>query len=299
MHNSPRHIRSGEWFRFNQSGVAKAGAALLLFFLVLGGTAATSPAGSPTPLKLYSATLPGGVGKVLVYKYCITCHGGELTRKRLEQLRGMKLEEWENLVFAMIDSWGAPIERQETGPISRYLFENYGPHTVSESPPSRAVLEEFLPPGPLQKVILQKCVACHDASVTRRRLESRSGFPPSVWKKIVERMRAYGAALTDDEIEQVSRYLATESGKTGNPNDRMNKDFYAFLPEGKGRDIISATCLSCHGAVELKERIETHPSADEHYWERVASRMKEKWQAPIEENEVGAAIEYLNSHFAK
>ena len=46
------------------------GAALVLFLLLFNRAARTAPASDLTALKLYSATLPSGVGKVLVYKYC-------------------------------------------------------------------------------------------------------------------------------------------------------------------------------------------------------------------------------------
>ena len=268
----------------------------VLLFLFLSTISHLKAENKVTPLKLYSATLPGGVGKVLLYKYCVTCHGVDLVRKRLEQLRGMKLEEWENLVYAMIDSWGAPIERQETGPLSRYLFDNYGPDTVSSS---NTTLEEYVPAGPQHIIILQKCLACHDATVTRRRLQARVGSPASVWRQIVARMRTYGVALTDEEVAQVSQYLGSVSKTASSQNEKMANEFYAFLPAGNGKDLITATCLSCHGAIELKQRMESHPAGDQHYWERVVGRMRNQWQAPLEENEAGVAVEYLNTHFSK
>ena len=299
MTNSPPHIHSGKGFHPTRSGVAKVGVALVLFFLLFTGVVGTTPASDLTPLKLYSATLPSGVGKVLVYKYCFACHGFELTRQRLEQLRGLPLEQWENLLSEMIDSWGATIERHEIGPVSRYLFENYGPNTVSDSPPSGAALEEFLPPGPEQKIILQKCVACHNAALTRHRLADRAGIPTSGWKKILGRMKGYGVPLTDGETEQLSAYFADSLSKEATPAMESNQELESFLPAGPGKDLILAQCLSCHVGLELKQRIQQQSSSDQYYWERVVSRMRNQWEAPIEENEVVVVAEYLKSHFTR
>ena len=62
--------------------------------------------------------------------------------------------------------------------------------------------------------------------------------------------------------------------------------------------MVVADCLSCHGASELKKRIEDHPRGDPYYWEGVVRRMKKQWEAAMEEEEVDVMIEYLNAHFA-
>lgn len=252
-----------------------------------------------TPLRGFSATLPAGEGKILVLKYCVACHGPELTRKRLEERRGWIRRYWEDLVFEMMYGWGADIRREEVEPIARYLEENFGPETNRSEPPGKEGLETLLPPGEPRNVILAKCTVCHGPEVTRRRMESRIGLSASGWKKVLTRMMSYGASLAEDEMEQLSVYLGADFGSSYSPAEKLPiQEFYSFLPDGPGKNLIVADCLSCHGASELKQRIEDHPRGDPYYWEGVVRRMKKQWEAPMEEEEVDVTIEYLNAHFA-
>ncbi len=59
-----------------------------------------------------------------------------------------------------------------------------------------------LPEDPAREVVLGKCVICHSEEyVTQQRLT------PGQWKGTVEKMRKFGAPLTDDEVKLVSEYL--------------------------------------------------------------------------------------------
>ena len=274
---------------------AAAAAALCLLFLA-EMNAASFPI---TPLRDFSATLPAGEGKILVFKYCVACHGPELTRKRLEERRGWIRRYWEDLVFEMMYGWGATIRREEVEPIARYLEENFGPQPNGSEPPGKELLEAVLPPGEQSSVILAKCTVCHGPAVTRRRMQSRIGLSASGWKKLLTRMKNYGAPLAEDEMQQLSVYLSADFGSSSAPAQELPiQEFYSFLPEGPGKDLVVADCLSCHAASELQKRMEDRPRGDSYYWEGVVRRMKKQWEAPLEEEEVDLAIEYLNAHFA-
>ena len=274
---------------------AAAAAALCLLFLA-EMNAASFPI---TPLRDFSATLPAGEGKILVFKYCVACHGPELTRKRLEERRGWIRRYWEDLVFEMMYGWGATIRREEVEPIARYLEENFGPQPDGPEPPGKEALEAVLPPGEQSNVILAKCTVCHGPEVTMRRMQSRIGLSASGWKKLLTRMKSYGAPLAEDEMEQLSVYLSADFGSSYAPGEALPiREFYSFLPEGPGKDLVVADCLSCHAASELQKRMEDRPRGDSYYWEGVVRRMKKQWEAPLEEEEVDLAIEYLNAHFA-
>ncbi len=59
-----------------------------------------------------------------------------------------------------------------------------------------------LPEDPARDVVLGKCVICHSEEyVTQQRLTAGQ------WKGTVEKMRKFGAPLTDDEVKLVSEYL--------------------------------------------------------------------------------------------
>ncbi len=74
-----------------------------------------------------------------------------------------------------------------------------------------------LPEGPARDVVLGKCVICHSEEyVTQQRLT------PAQWKGTVEKMRKFGAPLTDDEVKLVSEYLG-RNWTTDLPDPRAPK----------------------------------------------------------------------------
>ncbi len=65
-----------------------------------------------------------------------------------------------------------------------------------------ALLEGKLPDDPARAVLQAKCLICHSGDyVTRQRLT------PAQWLKTVEKMRKFGAPLTDDEVKPLADYL--------------------------------------------------------------------------------------------
>ncbi len=74
-----------------------------------------------------------------------------------------------------------------------------------------------LPEDPARDVVLGKCVICHSEEyVTQQRLT------PAQWKGTVEKMRKFGAPLTDDEVKLVSDYLG-RNWTTDLPDPRAAK----------------------------------------------------------------------------
>ncbi len=69
--------------------------------------------------------------------------------------------------------------------------------------PNAELLAGKMPDEPARAVVQGKCLLCHSADyVTQQRLT------PAQWQKTVEKMRKFGAPLTDDEVKQVSEYLS-------------------------------------------------------------------------------------------
>ena len=65
-----------------------------------------------------------------------------------------------------------------------------------------ALLEGKLPDEPARSVLQAKCLICHTGEyVTLQRLT------PAQWQKTVEKMRKFGAPLTDEEVKSLSAYL--------------------------------------------------------------------------------------------
>ncbi len=259
-----------------------------LCLLALGR--AESPPLTLTPMKAFSATLPSGEGKILFYKYCVECHGAELIRKRLEGRSGWILRYWEDLVFEMIEQWGAPIGRQEVEPIARYLLQNFGAQFKPTS------LETLLPAGDSRNQIARKCTPCHDPGTT---IGLRIGLPAPAWEKLLERMQDYGAPVVTEEIEQLGLYLQQNLASDRDmPTDPL-RELDSFLPHAPGRNLVLATCLSCHGPTEFKKHLQEPAGEDPYYWNRVVRRMRQRWEAPLEEQDEETVVQYLNSHFTR
>ncbi len=65
-----------------------------------------------------------------------------------------------------------------------------------------ALVAGTLPEDPAKPVLQGKCLICHSADyVTQQRLTAGQ------WLKTVEKMRKFGAPLSDDEVKQLAGYL--------------------------------------------------------------------------------------------
>lgn len=67
------------------------------------------------------------------------------------------------------------------------------------------------PPADAGKAIVSRaCQSCHDLGMV-----SETRHTATEWKSVVQRMRANGADLSDDEAKQVQAYLTKVYGKAG------------------------------------------------------------------------------------
>lgn len=106
-----------------------------------------------------------------------------------------------------------------------------------------------LPPGEGRPLVLETCVQCHDLRpiVSQRK-------PGPAWRRTVNEMVWRGAPLFPGEAEAVAGYLAAAFGPQARsaPNAAPNGAPSAAaapaaeLPEGPGRELVMAACLSCH-----------------------------------------------------
>jgi competence protein ComEA len=84
---------------------------------------------------------------------------------------------------------------------------------VAISPPAFA--QDTLPDAPGKKETLQVCSTCHEAAKATSVKLTREG-----WVETIDRMKAFGAAGTDQEFSAVLEYLATHfKGDTVRPLD--------------------------------------------------------------------------------
>lgn len=81
-----------------------------------------------------------------------------------------------------------------------------GPAGEAEASPApadpAALVQGKLPDEPARAVLQAKCLICHTVDyVTQQRLT------PGQWLKTVEKMRKFGAPLSDEEVKPLADYL--------------------------------------------------------------------------------------------
>jgi cytochrome c5 len=76
-------------------------------------------------------TLPAGPGHELVLASCLTCHAATMITQQHKDTAG-----WNKTVTQMI-AWGAPVAKDQEGPLVAYLVEHYPARAAGE--PARQV----------------------------------------------------------------------------------------------------------------------------------------------------------------
>ena len=60
-----------------------------------------------------------------------------------------------------------------------------------------------LPPGPGRELMIRVCSTCHSPDQA-----AEQQLDPEGWKTLVDQMASKGAAATDEELDEIVRYLA-------------------------------------------------------------------------------------------
>lgn len=71
----------------------------------------------------------------------------------------------------------------------------------------RAMAQD-LPDGAGKDVVVKICTSCHDADNFTSKKHTKAE-----WKEVVDTMIAYGAEVSDDQVEIITTYLAKNYGK--------------------------------------------------------------------------------------
>jgi mono/diheme cytochrome c family protein len=136
-----------------------------------------------------SDRLPPGTGLDVVRARCLSCHGADL----IEQQR-LSRAGWDREIDKMI-AWGAVVQEPERGALAGYLADHFGPSGRSESisteHPGRALVET-------------RCLGCHDGQLIEQQRLSVDG-----WRREIDKMRGWGAPVTNVEKEMLAEYLAS------------------------------------------------------------------------------------------
>lgn len=149
--------------------------------------------------RLPAQDLPEGPGKDLFAKVCSACHPLEYsTRKRFSA------SDWKAMVNTMAKR-GAAASPSELDKITAYLVKNY---PAEDTAAAAKEAPKEMPEGAGKQIILRECTACHlPEQFTKYR------HTPEEWQAIVTRMGARMQSTAKDELDTVTKYLATNYPK--------------------------------------------------------------------------------------
>src|SRR5215470_4398241 len=147
-----------------------------------------------------------------------------------------------------------------------------------------------LPRGPVRQVILDSCTACHGIDDYAYYALDRAG-----WQKIVDRMKAKGAMISDDNQAILLDWLSTRFGPDTKPFPRTGAARPALAnfagdqaaKDGVAQQVVKNVCSTCH----TLERVETSKFTQEK-WRDVVTDMKTKG-ARIEDADIAPLADYL------
>lgn len=140
-----------------------------------------------------SDTLPPGTGLDVVRARCLSCHGSDLIQQQRLSRPG-----WEREIDKMI-AWGATLQEPERGAVAGYLAGRFGPSVRSES---------IAAGHPGSALVDTRCLACHDGRLIEQQRLSVDG-----WRREIDKMRGWGAPVTDVEKETLAEYLASRRSR--------------------------------------------------------------------------------------
>lgn len=92
-------------------------------------------------------------------------------------------------------AWGAVVQESERGALIGYLADHFSPSVRTES---------IAPANPGAVLVNTRCVSCHDGQLIDQQRLSGDG-----WRREIDKMRGWGALLTDVEKEMLAEYLAS------------------------------------------------------------------------------------------
>ena len=133
------------------------------------------------------AALPPGDGVDVARRRCLTCHGsGLIAQQRLAR------DEWSRELDKMV-SWGAEVIAPERPLLLDYLAGRFG--KVPDQPPSSVAVTELL---------RMRCQVCHDRTLIDQQRLTLDG-----WRREIDKMSAWGAAVTEVEKAALAEHLAS------------------------------------------------------------------------------------------
>ena len=146
--------------------------------------------------------------------------------------------------------------------------------------------EVNLPDGPVRRVILEHCTACHGIDDYAYNALGRNG-----WDALVASMVDQGASIEDADRSILLDWLVAEFGPDSTPFPReyivTPVESGLFVDDDAARDYLVATCAVCHSL----DRVDT-ALYEKARWQATVANMRARGAAVADEN-VEALVDYL------
>jgi cytochrome c5 len=144
--------------------------------------------------------------------------------------------------------------------------------------------DPFLPAGEGRELVAAVCTSCHPARTFGQIRQNERA-----WRVQVMKMMMAGAQVGPDDIEPITKYLATALGPgvplPGPPPAKVT------LADGNGKELVEGACALCHGL----DRV-TSAKRTDHQWDAIIDRMV-FFGAPLSADQAKTVHTYLTSSY--
>jgi cytochrome c553 len=219
-----------------------------------------------------NASLPEGDGKAIVTAACAGCHALDLIT-----VKQATKDEWAGVVDRM-KTYGTTLTGEQTTTVVDYLAKSFPPKGAA--PAAAAAGQSSASDNEAKAMIAGVCASCHAADLTTSKKADKTE-----WAGIVERMKTYGATMTDAQTTLLVDYLARVHG-TG-PAPAPAAASAAAAKEDPGKVAMDAYCGGCHDLDLVTARKATKAE-----WQDIVDRMNARG-AGVPEKDIAPMVEFL------
>jgi len=218
-----------------------------------------------------NASLPDGEGKAIVTGACASCHGLDMiTAKQTSK------EDWASIVDRM-KSYGATLDAKQTTTVVDYLAKSFPPKGAA---PAAAAGQSGASDAEGKALVSGVCSSCHGPDLITSKKADKAG-----WQDVVDRMKGYGASLTDAQTATLVDYLTRTYGNA--PAAATPAASAVAAKADPGKTTMEGFCGSCHDLDLISARKGTLAE-----WQDIVDRMNGRG-AGVPEKEVAPLVQYL------
>ena len=235
------------------------------FFIILF-TAAAVAAGQNA--------LPEGDGKAVVSGACVGCHALDLVTAKTATR-----DEWAGIVERM-KSYGMTLDATQTTTVVDYLAKSFPPKgaTPTQAAAAPAAGQDNASDAAGKALLDGVCASCHGADLTTSKQSTRQE-----WQETIDRMKGYGAVMTDQQVTTLLDYLEKNHG----PKQAATATGTATASADAGKVAMDSFCTNCHDLDLVTGRTGTQTE-----WQEIVDRMNGRG-AGVPEKDIPVLVQYL------